>query len=187
MYSSVGTAANYRLTRSRLGRGTFTMLRQPALQWSSNHASPSDFYNLRWFLYTLTASVVRVPGYRSRGTGSIPGATTFWEVVDLERGPLSLWVQLRSYLKENVAAPATRIRSRNSSDFITFTNSSAEFFFERIFIINCCLRFFLPSALVLCKCTASQTHESGGRLHFMQGRHKWYNSILGSTMLLAWS
>jgi hypothetical protein len=29
--------------------------------------------------------VVRVPGYRSGGLGSIP-----WEVVDLERGPLSL-------------------------------------------------------------------------------------------------
>jgi hypothetical protein len=32
-----------------------------------------------------------VPGYRSRGPGSIPGATRFfWEVVGLERGPLSL-------------------------------------------------------------------------------------------------
>jgi hypothetical protein len=34
---------------------------------------------------------VIVPGYRSRGTGSIPGATRFfWEVVCLERGPLSI-------------------------------------------------------------------------------------------------
>jgi hypothetical protein len=32
--------------------------------------------------------VVRVPGYRSRGPGLIPGATR--EVVGLERGPLSL-------------------------------------------------------------------------------------------------
>jgi hypothetical protein len=31
--------------------------------------------------------VVRVPGHRSRGPGSIPGATTF---LGLERGPLSL-------------------------------------------------------------------------------------------------
>jgi hypothetical protein len=35
--------------------------------------------------------VVRVPGYRSRGLGSIPGATRFSEkVAGLERGPLSL-------------------------------------------------------------------------------------------------
>jgi hypothetical protein len=34
--------------------------------------------------------VVRAPGYRSRGLGSIPGATRFlWEIVGLELGPLS--------------------------------------------------------------------------------------------------
>jgi hypothetical protein len=38
----------------------------------------------------LCGLVVRVPGYRSRGPGSIPGATRFSEVVRLERGPLSL-------------------------------------------------------------------------------------------------
>jgi hypothetical protein len=36
----------------------------------------------------LCGLVVRVPDYRSRGPGSISGAT-FWEVVVLERGPLS--------------------------------------------------------------------------------------------------
>jgi hypothetical protein len=35
--------------------------------------------------------MVRVPGYKSRGPGSIPGATRFfWEVVVLERDPLRL-------------------------------------------------------------------------------------------------
>jgi hypothetical protein len=39
----------------------------------------------------LCGLVVRVPGYRSRGPGSITGATRFfWEVVGLERGPLNL-------------------------------------------------------------------------------------------------
>jgi hypothetical protein len=48
----------------------------------------------------------RVHGYRSRGPGLVPGATRFsekqwvWNVVHL-----ASWVQLRSYLKENVAAP----------------------------------------------------------------------------------
>jgi hypothetical protein len=35
--------------------------------------------------------VARVPAYRSRGLGSTPsGYQIFWEVVSLERGPLSL-------------------------------------------------------------------------------------------------
>jgi hypothetical protein len=35
--------------------------------------------------------VVRVPGYRSRGPGTIPDATRFFlEVLGLERGPLNL-------------------------------------------------------------------------------------------------
>jgi hypothetical protein len=39
----------------------------------------------------LCCIVVRVPGYRTRGPSSISGATRFfWEVVGLERGPLSL-------------------------------------------------------------------------------------------------
>jgi hypothetical protein len=42
-------------------------------------------------LWRLCGLVVKVPDYRSRGPGSIPGTTRFfWEVVDLERGPLSL-------------------------------------------------------------------------------------------------
>jgi hypothetical protein len=49
------------------------------------------------FLYYLTASVVkwsRVPGYRSNGPCQI-----FWEVVHS-----ALWVQLKRYFKEKVAA-----------------------------------------------------------------------------------
>jgi hypothetical protein len=45
------------------------------------------------FEYTdrLCGLVVRVPGYRSRGPGSISSAAKFfWEVMGLERGPLSL-------------------------------------------------------------------------------------------------
>jgi hypothetical protein len=38
----------------------------------------------------LCGLVVRVPGYKSRCLGSIPGATRFSEVVGLVRGPLSL-------------------------------------------------------------------------------------------------
>jgi hypothetical protein len=49
--------------------------------------------------------VVRVPGYRYRNPGSIPGATRFSENQWVWNGHSASWVQLRIYLKENVAAP----------------------------------------------------------------------------------
>jgi hypothetical protein len=50
----------------------------------------------------LCGLVVRVPGYRSRGPGSIPGtAVFFWEVVGLERGPLSLVITIEELLERN--------------------------------------------------------------------------------------
>jgi hypothetical protein len=51
----------------------------------------------------LSDLVVRHPGYRSRGPGSITGATWFSEVVGLERG--LPWVELKNYLEEKVSAP----------------------------------------------------------------------------------
>jgi hypothetical protein len=60
----------------------------------------------------LFGLVVRVPGYKSRSLGSIPGATRFlWEVVGLEQGHSVSWVQLRSYLKEKVASPVKKIEN----------------------------------------------------------------------------
>jgi hypothetical protein len=54
----------------------------------------------------LCGLVVRVPGYRSRGQGLIPGATRFSEKQWVWNGVHSVsWVQLRSYLKEKVASP----------------------------------------------------------------------------------
>jgi hypothetical protein len=50
---------------------------------------------------------VRVPGYRSRNLGSIPGATTFSEKYWVWNGVHSaLWVQLRSYLEEKTVKKA---------------------------------------------------------------------------------
>jgi hypothetical protein len=62
----------------------------------------------------LCGLVVRVLGYRSGGSGSIPGATRFSErkkkekgkqVVGLERGQLSLVSTTEVLLDRNVAAP----------------------------------------------------------------------------------
>jgi hypothetical protein len=52
--------------------------------------------------------MVRVPDYRSRGPGSIPGSTRFSEKEWVWKGVhLASWVQLRGYLEEKVAAPVT--------------------------------------------------------------------------------
>jgi hypothetical protein len=52
----------------------------------------------------LCGLVVRVLGYRSGGPGSIPG-TIRKNVVDLERGPLSLLSTTVEPLDRKVAAP----------------------------------------------------------------------------------
>jgi hypothetical protein len=48
--------------------------------------------------------VVRVLGYRSGGTGSIPG-TTRKKIVDLERGALNLVITTEELLDRKVVAP----------------------------------------------------------------------------------
>jgi hypothetical protein len=58
----------------------------------------------------LCGLVVKVSGYISIGSGSVPGRyQIFWEVVVLERSPVS-WVQLRSSLEE-AAAPVYKTES----------------------------------------------------------------------------
>jgi hypothetical protein len=62
---------------------------------------------LFWYMSIdrLCGLVVGVPGYRSRGPGSIPGATRFFlEVVDLKRGPLSLAIATEELLERKIAA-----------------------------------------------------------------------------------
>jgi hypothetical protein len=54
----------------------------------------------------LCGLLVRVPGYRSRGPGFDSGRyQNFWEVVGLERGPLSLVRISEELLDGKVAAP----------------------------------------------------------------------------------
>jgi hypothetical protein len=56
--------------------------------------------------------MVRAPGYRSRGPGSILGCTRFSEKYWVWNGIHSAsWVQVRSYLKENVEAPVYKIEN----------------------------------------------------------------------------
>jgi hypothetical protein len=72
---------------------------------------------LAWLCYCrggkdrLCGLAVRVPGYRSRGPISIPGATRFSEKQWVLNGVHSAsWVQLRSYLKERVATSSLENR-----------------------------------------------------------------------------
>jgi hypothetical protein len=58
------------------------------------------------WMYVCYVEESRVHAYRSRGPGSIPGATRFfWEVVGLERGPLSLGSRIEELLGIKLAAP----------------------------------------------------------------------------------
>jgi hypothetical protein len=60
----------------------------------------------------LWGLVVTVPGYRSRGPSSIPGAIRFSEKYWVRNGIHSAsWVQLRSYLEEKLAAPVQKIEN----------------------------------------------------------------------------
>jgi hypothetical protein len=56
----------------------------------------------------VTASVVRVFGYRSGGPGSIPGTTMKKKVVGLERGALSLVSSTEELLVRKVSAPVKK-------------------------------------------------------------------------------
>jgi hypothetical protein len=62
------------------------------------------FINVAAHLHPLCGLVVRVPGYRSGGPGSIPGSTRK-KVVGLERGPLSFVSTTEELLDRKVAAP----------------------------------------------------------------------------------
>jgi hypothetical protein len=61
--------------------------------------------------------VVRVPGYRSRGPGSIPGATRFsGGFLDLERGPLSLVSTTEELLESKSSGSSLEIREYGRRD-----------------------------------------------------------------------
>jgi hypothetical protein len=64
------------------------------------------FISMQYIVDRFCDLVVRVPGYRSRGPGSILGVTTFSEKYWVWNGVhLASWVQLMSYLEETVAVP----------------------------------------------------------------------------------
>jgi hypothetical protein len=64
---------------------------------------PVEGKRIKWtFRSGISYLVIRVPGYRFRGPGSIPGATRF--LVGLERGPLSLVSRIEDLLEGKVAA-----------------------------------------------------------------------------------
>jgi hypothetical protein len=67
----------------------------------------TTFFGERVFLrigHFFNRLVIRVLGYRFRGSGSIPG-TTRKNVVGLERGPLNLVSTTEELLDRKVAAP----------------------------------------------------------------------------------
>jgi hypothetical protein len=71
-----------------------------------------------WLMDSLCGLAVRVPGCRSRGPGfDVWPYQIFWEVVGLERGPLSLMRIIEELLEWKVAVPVykTEINDRGDS------------------------------------------------------------------------
>jgi hypothetical protein len=65
----------------------------------------------------LCGLVVRVPGCRSGGPSSIPGATRFfWEVEILERGPLGLVSSIEELLEREGSGSGLEIQEYGSRD-----------------------------------------------------------------------
>jgi hypothetical protein len=65
----------------------------------------------------LCGLVVRVPGYRARGPGSIPDPTRFfWEIVGLERGPLSLVSTIEGLLERKSSGSGLESREHGRRD-----------------------------------------------------------------------
>jgi hypothetical protein len=69
----------------------------------------------------LCGLVVTVPGYRSRGPGSIAGSHIFLDVVDLEGIHSASWVQLRSYLKEKSSGSGLKKRDQGRRGSVALT------------------------------------------------------------------
>jgi hypothetical protein len=78
----------------------------------------------------LCGLVVWVPGYRSRGRGSIPGATGFYEILGLERSPLSLVSTTEEVLERKSSSSGLEIREygrKDPSRWLRSTLLSAKF------------------------------------------------------------
>jgi hypothetical protein len=65
----------------------------------------------------LCGIVVRVPGYKSRGPGLMPlRYQIFWEIVDMERGPLSLVSKIEELLGRNSSGSGLESREYDHTD-----------------------------------------------------------------------
>jgi hypothetical protein len=103
--------------------------RAKLLNLSVLHEDAMDILLPLHFWDRLCGLVVRVPGYRSRGPGSIPSATRFSEKQWVWNGVHSAsWVQFRSYLKEKKQSKSriSIIRPQWSAALTTRHHLSAE-------------------------------------------------------------
>jgi hypothetical protein len=73
------------------------------------------FARISYLSYRLCGLEVRVPGYISRGPGSIPG-TTRKKIMGLERGPLSLVSKTEELLDRKVAGSCLKNREYGRRD-----------------------------------------------------------------------
>jgi hypothetical protein len=83
--------------------------------WLISPAQPQQIlFPLKYYLDRLCGLEVRVPGYRSRGPGSIP--QMFWASMGLERGPLSLVSTIEELLERKSCGSFLEIREYGRGD-----------------------------------------------------------------------
>jgi hypothetical protein len=100
-----------------------------SLQWLETlspevwHIPPgiSCIYILLW-TDRLCGQVVRIPGHRSRGSGfDSQHCLIFWEVMGLERGPLSLVSKADELLGRKSSSSGLEIREHSHRESVTLT------------------------------------------------------------------
>jgi hypothetical protein len=74
--------------------------------------------------HRLCGQVIRVPGYRSKGPGLDSRYYIFWEVVGLERGPLSLVSTTEELLGGKSRGSGLENREYNSTDTLWWTRNN---------------------------------------------------------------
>jgi hypothetical protein len=128
MWFRIGTRGRLLWTRcwtfgfhKMLGRSwVAAQFKKGSAPWVSKHETPKSciqclvYICLHWIRYSVIFMFVAT---NTEIPGSIPGVARFlWAAVGLERGPLSLVNNFRSYLEEIVAVPGLENRSYDRRD-----------------------------------------------------------------------
>jgi hypothetical protein len=88
-------------------------------------------------MYHLCGLAVRVPGYRSRGpVFDSHRYQIFWEVVDLEQGPLSLMRTTEGLLGRNSSGSSLESREYDSGGLLCWPRGNPQNFDDKQWLLG---------------------------------------------------